>query len=102
MALFGKRTDLAVPDGVSNNKEAFEILRVWVTQQGLTVTLKSGVWEDPAAYGIMLADLARHIADAFKQGQGKDFDATLHRILEGLNAEFTSPTDTPTGKIQVN
>lgn len=99
--IFSKGTDeLGVPLSIRSDKDAMEVLRAWTTKQGLSVTLRSGVWEDPAAYGIMLADLARHIANAFKQTHGKEIATTLQRIREGLNAELDSPTDVPTGEIQ--
>lgn len=96
----GKRlAELAIPPAARDDERSFEIVRVWSTAQGLSVVLKSEVWKDPAAYGIMLADLARHIANAFRQVDGRDTSATLGRILEGLNAELDSPTDTPTGAL---
>ena len=57
---------LEIPPAAARDKAAFEILRVWVAEQGQHVSLRSGAWEDPFAWGIVLADLARHIALAHK------------------------------------
>lgn len=106
MALFvGKRTsdtEFKLPEDASSDPSSFEVLRVWNTAKGLNVVLKSDVWSDPAAYGIMLADLARHIANGCFQVSGMSVDAALSRVLEGLNAELSSPTDFPAGHVESN
>jgi hypothetical protein len=88
------------PPAASRDKASFELLRVWVAEQSQHVSLRSGVWEDPFAWGIVLADLARHIVNA-EALQKKDFDrdAFFARILEGFQAEIESPTDEPEGEI---
>jgi hypothetical protein len=48
----------------------------------------------------MLVDLANHVADAYKQTEGKNFVATLKRIKEGFDAEWALATDKPSGRIQ--
>jgi len=88
------------PPAATKDKVAFELLRVWVAEQGQHVSLRSGAWEDPFAWGIVLADLARHIVNA-ESLHRKDIDeeAFLARMLEGFNAEIESPTDEPEGEI---
>jgi len=88
------------PPAAQRDKAAFELLRVWVADQGQHVSLRSGTWEDPFAWGIVLADLARHIVNAEAiHKKDLDKDAFLHRILEGFHAEIESPTDEPEGEI---
>ena len=74
---------------------------MWVAEQGQHVSLRSGAWEDPFAWGIVLADLARHIVNA-ESLHHKDLDeeAFLERLLEGFQAEIDSPTDEPEGEIK--
>jgi len=89
------------PPPAIRDKAAFELLRVWVAEQGQHVSLRSGVWEDPFAWGIVLADLARHIVNAEAiTKKDVDRDAFLERLIEGFNAEIESPTDEPEGEIQ--
>jgi hypothetical protein len=58
---FGARNELSIPEKVRGDKSAAELIRAWVTANGdVHVTIKTDVWQDPAAYGIVLADLARH------------------------------------------
>ena len=89
------------PPAATRDKASFELLRVWVAEQGQHVSLRSGTWEDPFAWGIVLADLARHIVNAESMHRsGLDKDAFLERILEGFHAEIESPTDEPEGEIK--
>ena len=89
------------PPAATRDHASFELLRVWVAEQGQHVSLRSGTWEDPFAWGIVLADLARHIVHAESLAR-KDFDgeAYLQRMLEGFHAEIESPTDEPEGEIK--
>jgi hypothetical protein len=90
---------LLIPDAAKQDPKSFELLRVWVANKGQHVSLRTGVWKDPAAWGIMLSDLIQHIANAY-QDEGLDRLKTLQRIKAGLDAELAKPTDRPTGATQ--
>ena len=79
---------LEIPEATETDSNAFELLRVWIANKQQHVSLRGGVWEDPAAWGIMLADLARHIAESYKNEQGRDVDTTIKRIMAGIRAEL--------------
>lgn len=88
------------PPAAGRDTAAFELLRVWIAEQGQHVSLRSGVWEDPFAWGIVLADLARHILNAESLNHKDiDKDAFLNRLIEGFQAEIDSPTDDPEGEL---
>jgi len=53
-------------------------------------------WEEPGSWGIVLADVARHVASALQQS-GKDPLDTLERIRRTFEAEMDTPTDKPRG-----
>lgn len=91
---------LLIPDAAKTDPKSFELLRVWVANKGQQVTLRAGVWKDPAAWGLILADLARHVANSYQQDEGLDRVRTLQRIKAALDAELGSPTDEPTGQIR--
>ena len=95
-----EKHELLIPEAAKRDASSFEILRLWIANQGQHVSLKVGVWKDPAAWGIMLADLARHVANSYREHAGMDFDKTLQRIRAGFDAELTSPTDMPGGSIE--
>ena len=91
---------LSVPPVAQRDKASFEVLRVWIAEKGQHVSIRSGAWEDPFAWGIVLADLARHIAFAHElQNEAVDPEAFLNRLLEGFEAEINNPTDEPEGEV---
>ncbi|MFB3906725.1 MAG: DUF5076 domain-containing protein [Acidobacteriota bacterium] len=91
---------LPVPGPAANDARAIELLRVWVAGGKQHVSLATGLWSDPANWGIMLVDLAKHIANAYQQTEGIEHAAALRRLREGFDAEWGTPTDRPTGKIE--
>jgi hypothetical protein len=92
--------ELLIPDAAKKDPNGFEILRVWIASKGAQVALRSDVWPDPAAWGILLTDLAKHVANSYEQSDGLDRIKTLKRIKDGPDAEFASATDRPSGSIQ--
>jgi hypothetical protein len=93
-----ENSQLQIPYPANEDPNSFELLRVWVANGGQHVALRTGVWQDPAAWGIMLNDLMQHIANAYHQNEGLDRARTLERIKSGFDAELASPTDRPTGR----
>ena len=97
-SLMGKENKCAIPPEALADKNSGEILRAWIANEGLHVSLRiPDEWEDPGAWGIALMDVMRHLADAYQQTQGVDPQVTIARIQEMISAEQSSPTDTPTG-----
>lgn len=76
-----------------------ELVRVWAAGGAQHVALAAGLWQDPAAWGIVLADLARHVSRAYEQTQGVSQVDVLKRIREALDAEWGHPTDEQSGKV---
>jgi Domain of unknown function (DUF5076) len=96
----GSEKVLGIPPVAQRDKASFEVLRVWIAEQSQHVSIRSGAWEDPFAWGIVLADLARHIALAHEMQDPKiNKEAFLERLLEGFSAEIDSPTDEPEGEV---
>jgi Domain of unknown function (DUF5076) len=91
---------LSIPPAAQRDKASFEVMRVWIAEQGQHVSIQSGAWDDPFAWGIVLADLARHIALAHQlQNKETDIDVFMERLLEGFHAEIDNPTDEPEGEV---
>jgi len=91
---------LPIPQAALVDPEAMELLRVWIADGGQHISLATGVWDDPASWGIMLVDLAKHIARAFEQSKGSNYEEALRRLRDGFDAEWSSPTDDPVGGLQ--
>lgn len=88
------RHELPVPEAAETDANARELVRVWAAHGAQHVTLATGLWRDPAAWGIMLVDLARHVAAAYRENSGLNPAETLERIRQGFAAEWDHPTDT--------
>jgi len=56
-------------------------------------------WPDPSVWGLFLADLARHVGDAYEQAQGIPAAGTVARVLELFRKEMTHPTDQTRGHL---
>jgi len=87
-----KTKDLPIPDAVKDASRSMEMARVWLADGEQCVVLSPNLWKDPASWGLMLVDLARHAANAY-EAQGHDREKALDRIYEGFQAEWTHPTD---------
>jgi hypothetical protein len=62
--------------------------------------LRVEAWgEDPAPWGILLADLARHVARAHREIYGRAEEESLARIREMFDAEWYGPTDLGKGHV---
>ncbi len=94
------KDELIVPPAAEADADAIEVVRVWVAQGGQHVSINVGAWEDPMAWGIVLADLAGHLANAYQQESGLDRKETLRKIRNLFNAELDTPTDRPEGTVR--
>ena len=90
--------ELSIPEPALADPAARELLRVWAARDAQHVSIATGLWKDRAAWGIALVDLARHIARAYEL-TGKDGKIALERIRAGFDAEWSHPTDEPTGRV---
>jgi hypothetical protein len=85
----GQEKQLAIPKVAAVDGASFELLRVWVAKQAQQITLRPGVWEDPSAWGVFLADLARSIVKIHaEQDEDLDAEAFLAALLEGFDTEI--------------
>ncbi len=70
------------------------MLRVWTAPgnpQQLTLRI---TWKDAGAWGLLLVDVARHVAQAYAN-EGQDPKVVVARIRELFDAEWSAPTDDP-------
>jgi len=84
---------LLIPPVAQHDHDAFEVARVWVAQGEMHVAMRPDVWEDPGAWGILLVDLAKHIANAHYEQWGRKPPETLQRIRAAFDAEWGSASD---------
>ena len=89
---------LRAPHLAERDKAAKEIIRLWVSSEDQHIAIRHEIWNDPAAWGLCLCDIARHVARAFAQ-EGGDEGEAFDRIIEGFQIELQNPTDEPSGEI---
>ena len=86
---------LAIPPGARADAESVEVLRAWIADEGLHVSLLQA-FPDPETWGLLLVDVARHAARAFANEKLCAEDEALQRIRSILDAEWDAPTDVGT------
>jgi hypothetical protein len=69
-----------------------EVLRAVIVGGGLHVSLRRA-FDDPDAWGMLIADVARHVARIYATENGMREETTLARLRELFNAEMDAPTD---------
>ncbi len=89
-----KPDQLPVPPGIAGDDDAREMVRAWVAHQGLHCTLNLGQWGEREAigWGVLLSDVARHVANALHEQSGVDPQAVLEQLREVFNDELDEPT----------
>jgi hypothetical protein len=84
--------ELPVPGAAYGNDTAVEMLRAWSIDKGLQVSLARN-FDDPAVWGLLISDIARHAARVYAAETEYSEDEALKRIVDLFNAEMTNPTD---------
>jgi len=72
------------------------MIRVWLAHNQLHVSMLLGMWQDAQesqvderdAWGQLLADLTRHIANGMMKEYGWDYDSTRDRIRSAFLKNF--------------
>jgi len=85
--MFRRSRELPVPQEVDGRRDAIELVRVWDVGGNAAFTLQAPHWDDPAAWGLLLADLARQAAAAYTE-HGWAAGEALARVKDGLAVEL--------------
>jgi len=94
--------ELPIPNEAAGDARSRELARIWAAKGKLIVVLANGLWDDPAKWGMMLVDFARHVANAYELTTGRKHEEALERLKAGFDAEWSVATDVATGGLQVN
>jgi hypothetical protein len=90
--------ELPIPDEVSHAGTAHELMRGWLIDNRLVCSLFPSAFDDPAVWGVLLADIANHVANALSECEGADRATVLAAIRRAFEVEMGSPTDEHTGQ----
>ena len=89
-----KKNSLSAPPLADENVDAVEVLRVWAAPGSPQQLSLRTTWKDAGAWGLMLVDIARHVAKAYAS-EGRNAAEVLARIRELWDAEWSKSTDDP-------
>jgi hypothetical protein len=89
-----KANELSIPPGAQTDAKSVEIVRAWVAHEGLHCSINPLIWKENEAigWGVLLSDIARHVADALYQSKKLNRAETLAEILRVFEDELESPT----------
>ncbi len=84
------KEELEAPD-IHPDSRAMELIRVWLIDGKPTCVITPNLWDDPSAWGLLIADLIRHLGNAYSIN-GQDRASTIARIKEVFDVEWKDPT----------
>jgi hypothetical protein len=98
-----KKKSLPIPPPASRDTQSQEVIRAWIAENGLHCSLRPGIWfeqnmNEAWAWGILLADVVRHVANALEEVGGTDPRETVEAVKESFLAEIANPTSRHSGR----
>ncbi|HYE25835.1 MAG TPA: DUF5076 domain-containing protein [Clostridia bacterium] len=87
--------ELSAPPAARDNANAVELLRAWIVDNGLQCSMNIGGFgeHELEMWGVLLSDIARHVADAHHQVEGGDLQEALNTIRENFDREISTPIE---------
>jgi hypothetical protein len=82
------KDELPPPDAARDDEQAFELARLWFAGGLPQVRARGDLWPDPAAWGLVLGDVARQVARQYAGADDEEGEAALARIRAALDAEL--------------
>lgn len=100
--------ELQIPEGIKDDPNAMEMIRVWIGNKDIHLSMLLGMWEDASdndidereAWGELLADLIRHIANGLTQSHDYNIDASERKIAHALLTHLGYGANTIVGEIK--
>jgi hypothetical protein len=94
--------ELPLPPAAAADPRSLEMIRVWLAHGKQHCVLNVGFWEargldELAAWGVLLADMLHHLANAHEAEYGRDPEESLRVIRKALEVEMDHPTSSRLG-----
>lgn len=97
--------ELKIPVEVGGDDDATEMIRIWLAHEGLHISMLLGMWQDAEdcdiderdAWGELLADTIRHIANGMQQSHEWNSEETVAQITRSLLKNLDLPKGVVTG-----
>ncbi|PVM82380.1 DUF5076 domain-containing protein [Caulobacter endophyticus] len=86
-----------IPDAAERDPAAMELARIWVAEHGLHCALRIGAYDETPidearAWGMMLADLLRHLGRGLSDYYRRDPVEVVDVLLEAIRDELATPS----------
>ena len=96
------RKELTIPPAALKHRSV-ELIRVWLADSHQHVVLNIGFLENQghdelSAWGIALADMIHHIANAHREEYGRDPEQSVAIIRKAFETELNHPTSERLGE----
>jgi hypothetical protein len=96
------KDELPIPDAARRDKNSREMIRAWIAERKLQCVVNIGTWatspiDEYRAWGILLADVARHVSKALEEEDGRDPRETVLAIRDEFLGELDRPTSSHEG-----
>src|SRR4051812_9056881 len=93
----GHLRELTIPPAADRGRESIELIRAWIVDDALYGPPGRGVWAggenlpEPIGWGVLLADIARHVANALQKSDGRDRAHFVRDLRQVFNNELDEP-----------
>ncbi len=85
--------ELSIPPEAKEAEQALEVVRGWIVDNKLQVSLAPWVWkETPEIWGMLLADVVHHLSNALESETDLNKEELFKIITDRLNDELHQPT----------
>ncbi len=87
-----------IPEAALLDESSVEMMRVWIANKKLHTSLKIGMYRETSkvmeekAWGRILADAARHIADALEEMYASNREESVEAIRKAFNSQLDEPS----------
>jgi hypothetical protein len=95
-----------IPDGALRDKNAIEMLRIWDAERQIYCSIRIGTYHESMsmniresrAWGVILADVTRYLAQAIETAYSDDRTQVIQEIRDSYLDELDSPTSDAAGE----
>lgn len=93
--------ELDIPDAVPDARQAVEIMRTWIADGAMMLSLNSDAFGDRVVdWGRILGEIAHHVARAAKLNGQMDEHEALQAVRRGFDAAMQSSQPTMSGSVR--
>jgi Domain of unknown function (DUF5076) len=102
------RDELVIPEPAYRDPDSKEMIRAWIAEEGLHITLRIGMWSEQKlpfteaeCWGTLFADAAYHVSAALQKERGIDPKVSIAQIRARFLEEIDAPTSDHPGDFYI-